>query len=187
MHTTPVSLLDRLRRSADDADWRRLVHLYTPLLYAWARRAGATEHEAADVVQDAFMVLVKSLSKFDRNQGGRFRGWLRTIALNSFRTRKRRESAVPEEPLHALDEIAVPDGVEEFWEREYAEEMTARALRLMQADFSTTTWQACWKFVAEGRPALDVARELGISENAVYLAKCHVVRRLRHELGGLVD
>jgi len=32
-----------------------------------------------------------------------------------------------------------------------------------------------------------VARELGISENAVYLAKCRVLRRLKQELAGLVE
>ena len=33
----------------------------------------------------------------------------------------------------------------------------------------------------------DVARDLGMSENAVYIAKCRVLRRLRRELAGLVD
>jgi len=66
LHTTPPSLLDRLRQAPEEADWRRLVHLYTPLLFSWARRAGATEHEAADVTQDVFLVLVRALPTFDR-------------------------------------------------------------------------------------------------------------------------
>ena len=52
MHTTPITLLDRLRHSPDEAAWRKLVHLYTPLLFSWARRAGMPEHDAADLVQD---------------------------------------------------------------------------------------------------------------------------------------
>ena len=39
----------------------------------------------------------------------------------------------------------------------------------------------------QGRPAAEVARELGLSENAVYIARCRVLRRLRQELGGLVE
>jgi RNA polymerase sigma-70 factor (ECF subfamily) len=35
--------------------------------------------------------------------------------------------------------------------------------------------------------AADVALELGISENAVHLAKGRVLRRLRQELAGLLD
>lgn len=186
MHTTPVSLLDRLRLSPDDDDWRRLVHLYTPLLFSWARRAGAREDEAADLAQEVFAVLVQALPHFVYDdKTGRFRSWLRTIALNKFRNQKRREARAPQQPLD--DEVPIPDDAVDFWERAYQRELTGRALRLMQADFSPTTWQACWKFVAEGHSATEVARELGISENAVYLAKCHVMRRLRQELGGLLD
>jgi hypothetical protein len=32
-----------------------------------------------------------------------------------------------------------------------------------------------------------VGRELGISENAVYIARCRVLRRLRQELAGLLE
>jgi RNA polymerase sigma-70 factor (ECF subfamily) len=38
MHSTPVSLLERLRRPDERAAWERFVQLYTPLLCAWARR-----------------------------------------------------------------------------------------------------------------------------------------------------
>jgi RNA polymerase sigma-70 factor (ECF subfamily) len=57
----------------------------------------------------------------------------------------------------------------------------------MQADFAPATWKACWETVVEGRAPEEVARELGVSENAVYLAKCRVLRRLRQELTGLVE
>jgi RNA polymerase sigma-70 factor (ECF subfamily) len=38
-----------------------------------------------------------------------------------------------------------------------------------------------------GRPAADVARELGMTAHAVYLAKARVLRRLREEVAGLLD
>jgi RNA polymerase sigma-70 factor (ECF subfamily) len=39
----------------------------------------------------------------------------------------------------------------------------------------------------KGRPAPEVARELGLSENAVSLARCRVLRRLRAERTGLIE
>ena len=57
----------------------------------------------------------------------------------------------------------------------------------MQAEFAPTTWKACWETVVQGRSATEVARELGTSENAVYIARCRVLSRLRQELGGLVE
>ena len=185
MHTTPVTLLDRLRHSPDEAAWRRLVHLYTPLLFSRARRTGKAEHDAADLVQEVLTVLVQTLPQFHYDKQGYFRGWLRTITLNKLRDRKRREALVVNVPMD--EEPVAADEADSFWEREYRRELTTRALQLMQADFAPTTWKACWEFVAQGRPAADVGRELGISENAVYLAKCRVLRRLRQELAGLVE
>ena len=57
----------------------------------------------------------------------------------------------------------------------------------MQTDFQPATWKACWETVVAGRHAADVAAELGLSENAVYLAKARVLRRLREELAELLD
>jgi RNA polymerase sigma-70 factor (ECF subfamily) len=185
MHTTPLTLLERLRRAPDEAAWRRLVQLYTPLLFSWARRAGESEHDAADLVQDVFTILVKSLPQFQVQPGGGFRAWLRTIMLNKLRERKRREALVRQAPLTAEPEL--PDGVEAYWEDEYRRDLTRRALQLMQTDFEPATWKACWEHVAKGRSADDVGRELGISENAVYIARCRVIRRLRQELAGLLD
>jgi RNA polymerase sigma-70 factor (ECF subfamily) len=48
-------------------------------------------------------------------------------------------------------------------------------------------WQACWATTVEGRPADDVARELGLKVTSVWTAKSRVLRRLREELEGLLD
>ena len=58
---------------------------------------------------------------------------------------------------------------------------------MMRADFQPATWQACWENVVAGRPAADVARELGITADAVYAATYRVLRRLRQELHGLLE
>lgn len=186
MHTTPPTLLQRLRTAPDEASWARLVELYTPLLFGWARRAGASEDEAADLAQDVFLVLLRALPAFSHEGAGSFRGWLRTIAVNKLRDRNRRASIAPTRPLEAAPEPGVPDPADAYWEAEYHRELTRRALELIHADFAPVTWRACWEFVACGRPASDVARELGISENAVYLARCRVLRRLREQFSGLV-
>lgn len=57
----------------------------------------------------------------------------------------------------------------------------------MRAEFEPATWKACWAFVVEGQTAAEVASRLGISRNAVYIAKSRVLRRLRREFEGLLD
>ena len=46
MHSTPASLLDRLR-SADGEAWVRFVRLYTPFLYHWAGQRGVQSSDTA--------------------------------------------------------------------------------------------------------------------------------------------
>lgn len=188
MHTTPVSLLLRLRRPAEDRAWERFVEIYSPLLYAWTRRLGLRPEDAADLVQDIFAVLVEKLPEFEYDAGKSFRAWLRTILLNRWRNRQRRPAPAPLPPADCLpDAAAGPDGVGLVEEAEYREHVVRRALELMQAEFQPATWKACWELVVRGRPAAEVAAELGVTVNAVYLAKSRVLRRLREELQGLLD
>lgn len=187
IHTTPPTLLDRLRQRLDDEAWGWFVELYTPLLFSWARRSGETDHDAADLVQEVFVVLLQTLPKFDYDRAGSFRRWLRTLLMNKLRDRKRREvrlgSALQQVPADA----ELPDAAELFSEAEYQAELARQALRLMQDQFETNTWKACWETVVRSRSAAEVARELGMTENAVYIAKCRVLRRLRQQLSGLFE
>ena len=183
MHTTPPSLLEQLHRPDDERAWCRFAALYTPLLFYWARRVGLREPDAADLVQEVFAVLVRKLPDFiyDRDKG--FRNWLRTVLLNKWREIRRRPP--PPAPVGALPDAEDDDHVAALAEEEFQRRLVVRALELMQAEFQPSTWKACWEHVVAGRPAAEVATELGLSVNAVYLAKSRVLRRLRQHLAGL--
>ena len=86
-----------------------------------------------------------------------------------------------------LADLAEPDDHEELSELAYRRYLVQRALQLMAGDLEPSTLEAWQRFAIAGRPAADVAVELGISTHAVYLAKARVVRRLRQELDGLLD
>jgi RNA polymerase sigma-70 factor (ECF subfamily) len=186
MHTTPLSLLKRLHGPHEEAAWRRFVELYSPLLYAWAQRFGLQPADAADLVQDVFTVLVRELPRFTYQPPRRFRGWLWTVFVNKWHERGRRRR-----PMQAasgvLADLAVPDGVEALCQAEYGQYVVRRVAELIQGEFQPNTWKAFWESVIADRPAAAVARELGMTENAVWIAKSRVLRRLRRELDGLLD
>jgi RNA polymerase sigma-70 factor (ECF subfamily) len=186
MDSTPVSLLQRLRQPAAEDAWARFVDLYTPMLYTLACRVSLQEPDAADLVQDVLTTLVQELPGFDYNRHQSFRAWLRTILLNKWRNSRRRR---PGSPIQDAAQVADGNGdpALELAEAEYRQHLAGRALELIQAEFQPTTWKACWEYVVCDRPAADVARELGITINAVYLAKSRVLARLRRELEGLLD
>lgn len=183
MCQTSSTLLQRLRRPEDRAAWERFVELYTPLLYYWARRMGLRAEDAADLVQEVFLVLVRKLPQFEYDPHKSFRSWLRTVAL---REGLRKPSASMENGV-PLDELAVPDTAEALWEEEYRQHLAQQALTLMKADFQPATWKACWEYVVNERPAAEVAAELGISVGAVHAARFRVLTRLRQEMREMLE
>src|SRR5438874_1758907 len=121
MHSTPRSLLQQLRQPDQPRAWEQFVDLYTPLLLLWARRLGLQADDAADLVQEVFVVLVQKLPEFQYDSEKKnFRGWLRTICFNKWRDRQRLRSAHIQQADEAtLDDLAAPDDAEQFWQREH--------------------------------------------------------------------
>jgi RNA polymerase sigma-70 factor, ECF subfamily len=187
MDKTPASLLERLRRS-DEGAWPRFVELYTPLLYFWSCRMGLQADDAADLVQDVFVVLLQKLPEFSYDKNKSFRAWLRTVTINRWRDNLRRKAAALRGADAAgLETVAIPDAAEALWEQEYREHLVSRAAEVMRAEFQPATWQAFWGLVVEGRSGAEVAAALGLSIEAVYAAKSRVLRRLRRELDGMLE
>ncbi|HEX5272894.1 MAG TPA: sigma-70 family RNA polymerase sigma factor [Gemmataceae bacterium] len=186
MNTTSLSLLQRLRRPDEPGAWERFVRLYTPLIYDWARRAGLQESDAADLVQDVFVLLLRKLPEFEYDRHGSFRAWLHAVTLNLWRTRLRRK-VLPTEAGLSPDGVPAPDCVAEIAEAEYRDRLVRRALELLRTDFAEPTWRAFWECVVNDRPTAEVAADLGMSAGAVRTAKCRVLARLRQELDGLLS
>jgi RNA polymerase sigma-70 factor (ECF subfamily) len=194
MYETSASLLERLRGRPDAADWERLVALYTPLLRGWLRRQRVPPGEVDDLVQEVLAVLVRELPQFPYDPGrGSFRGWLRTVTAHRLRHFWRSRRCHPPAtggsgPARRLEELEDPhSGLSREFERAHDRHLAQRLLELIEADFEPATWQAFRRLALDGAPAAEVAAELGISLNAVYLARYRVLRRLREEMRGLTD
>lgn len=188
MNTTSVSLLQRLRFADDAAAWERFVRIYSPLLFSWVRRSGLAENDATDLVQDVFATLVVRLPEFRYDATGSFRAWLKTVTVNRCRDFLRRRGR-PQEQTVSLDAEAIttPDPQKMFEEDEYRRHVIREALKILEREFQPLTYQACWRHMVLGESAPKVADELGMTANAVYLARSRVMRRLREELDGLID
>jgi RNA polymerase sigma factor (sigma-70 family) len=194
MSQTPVSLLERLREQPDAASWRRLVDLYTPLVHDWLRRQGLQHQDAEDIGQDVLAAVVRELPQFhyDRQRGS-FRGWLRAITANRlrafWRARRARPIATGGSDFHALlEQIENPHSdLSRRWDQEHDRHVARRLLEMIRPEFEPTTWRAFERVVVEGARPAEAATELGISVNAVFIAKSRIQRRLRQELRGLID
>jgi RNA polymerase sigma-70 factor (ECF subfamily) len=193
MADTSLSLLERLRVQPDAPSWQRLVDLYTPLIHGWLRRQGVRPQDADDLVQEVLGVVVRELPRFqhDRRRSA-FRCWLRTITLNRlrgfWRSQQTRAAAGCAGVDDRLAQLEDPDGgLSQLWEQEHDRHVLRRLLELIEPEFAPTTWQAFWRVTLDGARPIEVAANLGLSVNAVLLAKSRVLRRLRQEAQGLVE
>ena len=194
MSETSATLLQRLNDRTDSVAWRRLVDLYTPLIGSWLRRQGVSAEDAEDLSQEVLGIVVREVSRFRHNgRAGAFRTWLRTITANCLRQawRSRRlglRATSPPDFDRALDQLEDPaSDLSRLWDREHDEFVLHRLLALLEPDFQPATWRAFRRQVIDGRPAEAVAAELGLTVNAVLIAKSRVLSHLRRNAEGLVD
>ena len=85
---TRSSLIQRLKATINGESWEEFFHTYWELIYNVARRAGLSEADAQDIVQETVLKVHNSLDRFEYNRKrGTFKGWLRTVTrsrLNDF-------------------------------------------------------------------------------------------------------
>lgn len=193
MAETPVSLLDRLQQKPAPADWQRLVDLYTPLLRDELSRTTAPHQEDDDLIQEILRCVVAKIPDFRRQRTGSFRKWLHVITRHCvslyWRKQRRQPPAVGgDDGEFLLAQLADPDSpLDRAIDAEHDRYVVRRLLRLIEPEFRPQTWQAFQRHVLDGLPPAVVAEELGMSANAVLIARSRILKRLREEARGLID
>jgi RNA polymerase sigma factor (sigma-70 family) len=183
---TSASLLDQVQGGQAVA-WDRLVKLYSPLLHNWLSAAGLQAADRDDLAQRVLEILVRQLREFDHNgRPGAFRAWLRAIIVNLLREHSRgRPSPAADSVLNQLaDENA---GLSRLWDAQHDRHVLHGIMELVRPEFTPATWQAFRRTALDGIPAREAATELGLSVNAVLIAKSRVLARLRQKAQGLLE
>jgi len=76
---------------------------------------------------------------------------------------------------------------EEALKRENTKQEVDDLITLIRDDFSDRDWKIFYLYVAEERPVEEIADELGVSTNVVYLAKSRILRRFKQVFGKTGD
>jgi RNA polymerase sigma-70 factor (ECF subfamily) len=153
--------------------------------------AGLQDADTADVGQEVFKAVAGSIDAFEKQDGrGSFRAWLRTVTRNKirdlWRSGKGRTGTGGSDAYERLLETPEAEKSDAVAFEE-SQILYRRALALIVTDFEERTWKAFWSVIIENRSPADVAADLQLSTNAVYLAKARVLARLREEFAGLID
>lgn len=157
----------------DQDAWEELVHRYSRLIYSIAFKSGLNGEDAADVVQNVFVTVLRRLESL--RERDRFSSWLITTARREswhYKSGKKEQN---------LDEnVEIVDGAESTeesmiaWEEAYltrraVDQLGDRCRRLLTAIFLT-----------EKRPSYqEIGDELGIAVGSIGPIRARCLKQLR--------
>jgi RNA polymerase sigma-70 factor (ECF subfamily) len=187
---TRRSLLSRLRNLDDHTSWRDFFDTYWKLIYSAAVKAGLSDAEAQDVVQETVLTVSRKIQEFKYDPAaGSFKGWLlhttRWRVLDHLRKRgpeaRNRPLISGGGVLGEVEEIADPVAsarIDAVWEAEWEQNLMDSAIQRIKRRVKPKHYQVFELYAIKGWSALKVARTLGVNVAQVHLVK--------HRVGNMV-
>ena len=182
---TTTQVLEDLRSSDDGPAWRSFCEHFRPVLINFARTMGLSDSDAEDAAQEIIASFLKAFreGKYDR-QRGPLSHWLLGIARRAvlnWRKNQPLERLVADRTTGTSFWDLVQDdrGIKHTWQTEWRRMVLGRCLKQARGEFDRKVYEAFELYALAEVPADDVARRLGVSRNAVYIAKSRVLSRLR--------
>jgi len=200
---TRQSLLARLKDVGDQESWRVFFDTYWRLIHATALKAGLTDSEAQEVVQEVMIAAAKKMPEFTYEPGkDSLKGWLLAVTrwkvADQFRKREKvgqpsrlpRSGETPDLPSDdtartaTIERLPDPSGAEidAIWDGEWRQNLLRAALDRVKRRVSPAHYEMYHVHVVQGLSPRETARALGVGTAAVYVAKHRVGRLVKAEL-----
>jgi RNA polymerase sigma-70 factor (ECF subfamily) len=180
------------------------VTRYGQMVLALAAACGLSPEDRDDVRQEVMMAAIDALRehRYEREQG-HFKPWFKSIVYHKIQKARavRAPRAIPSAAIppdtprgitgpapHAVEVIDPhPDPAQQFeadFEAEWQKVAFEEALDEVRREVDPLTYQAFDLYARKDRPPREVAKLLGLSRNAVYIAKTRILTRLREKVLG---
>jgi RNA polymerase sigma-70 factor (ECF subfamily) len=190
---TRATLLGRMKNWSDQASWREFFEIYWKLIYGVARKAGLSDAEAQDAMQETMICVAKQMPAFKYDPAlGSFKGWL--LHLTRWRILdqlRKRGPPLREHPsdgdtartpmIERLADENSPDW-EALCEADWGRTILEAAMARVKGRLDPQKLQIFDFYVNREWPPEDVARTFNVSVNQVYLVKNRVTELLRVEV-----
>ena len=207
---TRRSLLSRLRSWDNQASWQEFFDTYGRLIYRLAVKAGLTDAEAQDVVQETMILVARKMPGFRYDPAlGSFKGWLRLLTRRRIEKQLKKrlptkvgqasglsEASKMPAPLSddtrrtsTIDRIPDPRGfdLEAAWDVEWEKNLWDAALARVKRQVKPKQFQMFDLYALKQWSVGEVARALGVSVAHVYVNKHRIAASIKRELQRLQD
>jgi RNA polymerase sigma factor (sigma-70 family) len=180
---TRSSLINRLKATINGESWEVFFNTYWELIFSVARRAGLSEADSQDIVQETILKVHKSLDRFQYNrERGSFKGWLRTITRSRLNEHFKKQQRQPqtqqprEDEDNPLANLADPQGpeLERIWSEEWSRSLIQRSLAFLKQQVSLKQYQIFKCHCIDEWTVKEVCGALNVNAAQVYMAKKRV-------------
>lgn len=194
---TRRSLVSRLRRWDDQESWRDFFDTYWKLIYSAAIKAGLSDDEAEEVVQETVLSVAKKMPEFVYDPAVcSFKGWLLRVTrfrvLDQLRKRRPEFARGPASGRDGTDTdpiAQIPDpaslNLDEAWDVEWQKNLMDAALTRVKRKVKPQHFQVFHWFAVKELPAREVAKLAGVSVAHVFVIKQRVAALVRQEVRAL--
>lgn len=190
---TRRSLLTRLKDWEDRDGWKEFFDTYWRLIFGVALKAGLSETEAEEVVQETVVAVARQMPTFQYDAAGSFKAWLLQITrrriVDQFRKRQPWEHAGSQPSNDASSRTATAEEIpgedldlEPVWDAEWRQNLMEAALARVKGRIHPRQYQIFDLYVLKEWPVREVARTLNVNAAQVYLTKHRVSGLVREEL-----
>ena len=191
---TRESLLSRLKDWEDRESWQDFFDTYWKLIYSMALKAGLSDAEAQEIVQETVISVARKIEGFRYDPAVcSFKSWMLQLTrwriINQLKKRQREDGQRERFPKESdatpeLEKIADPAGfdLEAIWEEEWQKNLLAEGLERVKRQVDPEQFQIFDLYCLEHWPAQKVASTLRVGLGRVYLAKHRVGRLLKKEI-----
>ena len=207
---TRWSLIGRLKDMDDQQSWQEFFDAYWKLIYSVALKAGLSDAEAQEVVQETVISVAKKMPEFKADPAaGSFKSWLLTLTrwriIDQVRKGQTKPapnadegqkcSSNPQTAMSGLqrgDDSArtstvdrIPDpglDLEAVWNEEWKNNLLAAAAERVKSLVDPEQFQLFDFHVLKQWPAKKVARKLGVNLGQVYFAKYKISKLMKREI-----
>lgn len=191
---TRASLLERMKNWQDETSWQVFFDTYWKLIHGVARKAGLTEAESQDLVQEVMAAVAKDMPSFKYDPAkGSFKSWLliktRWKIVEQFRKRgpQAKDPARPGQTDAGTDLVEripdpaslVPDAI---WEDEWKESLFTAALAKVKPKLDPEKAQIFDFYAIKGWKAEKVAETFHVPVEHVHMTKHRVKEMIEAEV-----
>ena len=187
-NSTRISLIRRACASPRERDWDELIASYTPFIERVLVHLGYRNHDLEDLKQDVSLRIWKGLRSYRVDDPTtRFRSWLSRVIRNAVANHVRsadRRPALGEMTEAAEAKSMSPPEIERIIGDEWQSHIVQLALARLSDVFTGNAIEVA-RLSLLGKPTDEIAQELDLREESVYVLRHRVKRRLILEIAAL--